>query len=128
MTLDEFDDQLAQAHLLGQWKFAEALTQSQRGPKPYGVPHIWRWRDVYAKPLQACKLIPESFTGRRNLSFRNPATNGGAATRTLSFGMQAVLPEETCWAHRHSVGAIRFAIDGDPRLSTAVNGEKFRME
>jgi gentisate 1,2-dioxygenase/1-hydroxy-2-naphthoate dioxygenase len=78
--------------------------------------------------MEACELIPESNTGRRNLSFRNPATNGGAATRTLSIGMQAVLPGEIAWAHRHSIGAVRFAIEGSSQLYTAVDGEKLRME
>jgi gentisate 1,2-dioxygenase len=128
LTLPEFDAELAKVHLLGQWKFADALATASRGPAPYGVPHLWKWSDMHAKLLQACEVVPESFTGRRNLSCRNPAANGGAASRTLSIGMQAVLPGEICWAHRHSIGAIRFAIDGDPELYTAVNGEKLRME
>lgn len=127
-TLPEFDAALAKAHLLGQWKFGDALAQATQGPTPYGVPYLWKWNDVHAKLLEACEVIPESFTGRRNLSFRNPGTNGGAATRTLSIGMQAVLPREVCWAHRHSIGAVRFAIDGDSRLYTAVDGEKLPME
>jgi 1-hydroxy-2-naphthoate dioxygenase len=128
VSLAEFDLELAKAHLQGQWKFGDALAAATRGPVPYGIPYLWKWDDVHPKLLASCEVLPESFTGRRNLSFRNPGTNGGAATRTLSFGMQAVLPGEICWAHRHSIGAIRLAIEGDRRLYTAVDGEKLRME
>jgi len=128
MTLPEFDVELAKVHLKGQWSFGEALAEASRGPPAYGVPYVWRWSDVYPKLLEACQVLPESFTGRRNLSFRNPGTNGGAATRTLSIGMQIVVPGEIAWAHRHSIGAIRFAIDGDSRLYTTVQGERLLME
>jgi 1-hydroxy-2-naphthoate dioxygenase len=127
-TLSDFDVDLEKAHLRGQWTFANALKDVADGPAPYGVPFVWKWEDVYPKLLESCELLPESFTGRRNLSFRNPSTNGGAATKSLSIGMQIVVPGEIAWSHRHSIGAVRFAIDGDPHLFTAVNGEKLAME
>lgn len=127
-TLAEFDAELAKAHMQGQWKFSDALSDATRGPTPYGIPYLWKWADVHAKLMEACHVLPESYAGRRNLSFRNPAANGGAASRTLSIGAQVVLPGEVAWSHRHSIGAIRFAIDGHPQLYTAVDGEKLTME
>jgi 1-hydroxy-2-naphthoate dioxygenase len=128
VKLSEFDEELAEAHLKGQWTFAGALAEATRGPPSYGVPHLWKWSDVHAKLIEACQRLPESYAGRRNLSFRNPGTQGGAATRTLSIGMQIVTPGEIAWSHRHSIGAIRFAIEGSSDLYTVVDGEKLVME
>jgi gentisate 1,2-dioxygenase len=127
-TLAEFDQTLRDAHLLGQWRFEAALQKAKDGPKSYGIPYIWRWAVVKEMLREACNVLPKSNEGRRNLSFRNPATDGGAATQTVSIGMQAVLPGELCWAHRHSIDALRFGIVGNPRLYTVVNGERLPME
>jgi gentisate 1,2-dioxygenase len=127
-TLQEFDVALQAAHLLGQWKFEPALQRAKDGPKSYGVPHLWRWDVVEPMLMEACAVLPKSNEARRNLSFRNPATNGGAATHSVSVGMQAVVPGETCWAHRHSIDALRFSIVGNPQLFTVVNGEPLAME
>jgi 1-hydroxy-2-naphthoate dioxygenase len=127
-SLEEFNGELAQSHLKGQWTFAEALADATRGPTSYGIPYVWKWADVHPKLLEACVRLPESYAGRRNLSFRNPGTPMGAATRTLSIGMQIVIPGEVAWSHRHSIGAIRFAIEGSESLYTVVDGEKLAME
>jgi gentisate 1,2-dioxygenase len=127
-SLEDFDLKLKAAHLLGQWKFDEALQRAKDGPRSYGIPYVWKWEAVEPLIAEACQVLPKSNDARRNLSFRNPATNGGAATQTVSVGMQAVVPGEICWAHRHSIDALRFSIKGDARLYTAVNGEKLAME
>jgi gentisate 1,2-dioxygenase len=127
-TLQEFDAALQGAHLLGQWKFDAALQKAKDGPRSYGSPYLWRWDAVEPMIREACAVLPKSNDARRNLSFRNPATNGGAATQSVSIGMQAVVPGETCWAHRHSIDALRFSIVGDSKLYTVVNGERLAME
>ncbi len=82
-------------------------------PKPAGVPFLWRWHDVYAKLLKSCDVMPESLTARRNLSFINPDARG--TTHTINMGMQMLKPGEIAYAHRHTMAALRFAIQGGPR-------------
>lgn len=127
-TLTQFDAELKDAFLLGQWTYEHLLQAHADGPKSYGVPYVWEWDTVYPKILESCEMLPKSNDARRNLSFRNPATDGKPATQTISVGMQAVVPGEICWAHRHSIDALRFAIKGDPALYTVVDGEVMPME
>jgi gentisate 1,2-dioxygenase len=49
-------------------------------------------------------------------------------TQTILMGMQMVMPGEVAWAHRHTIGALRFAIEGDERAYTVVDGEAMPME
>jgi gentisate 1,2-dioxygenase/1-hydroxy-2-naphthoate dioxygenase len=73
-----------------------------------------------------CQVM-SSDTGRRNFTFINPAADVNGTTRTLAMGMQITLPGEVAWAHRHSINALRFVVDGDAELYTAVDGEKMPM-
>lgn len=125
-TLREFDTELEAANLRGQWLYDEVLESVVGGPKPAGIPFLWRWEEVYAKLLRSCDVLPESFTARRNLSFMNPATRG--TTHTMNMGMQMLKPGEIAWAHRHTMSALRFAIQGGPGLVTVVDGEPCQME
>jgi gentisate 1,2-dioxygenase/1-hydroxy-2-naphthoate dioxygenase len=43
-------------------------------------------------------------------------------------GIQLVKPGELAWAHRHTLGALRFVIDGSQHLYTVVDGEALLME
>lgn len=125
-TLREFDIELEAANLRGQWVYDEVLESVVGGPKPAGVPFLWRWADVYAKLSKACDVLPESSTARRNLSFINPAAQG--TTQTINMGMQMLKPGEIAWAHRHTMAALRFAIQGGPGLITVVDGEPCQMD
>lgn len=125
-SLEEFDQQLEAAHMRGQWLYDEMLESVIGGPKPAGVPFIWRWPDVEEKLLESCDVLEESFTARRNLSFINPAARG--TTHTMNMGMQMLKPGEIAWAHRHTMSALRFAVKGGSDLVTVVDGEPCPME
>jgi gentisate 1,2-dioxygenase len=127
-SLPEFDKDLAALHMRGQWQNDALLERLIGGPPPAGKPHIWHWKAVYEKLLEACDVMPESLTARRNFSFLNPGTERGGTTQTLLMGMQIVKPGEVAWAHRHTIGALRLVIQGDPKLYTAVDGEPMTME
>jgi 1-hydroxy-2-naphthoate dioxygenase len=127
-TLEEFDHDLAAMNIRGQWKFDDALEASKSGPRNGGVPFIWKWSDVGAKLVEACSVMPESFTARRNFSFINPGLPKPGTTQTILMGMQMVMPGEVAWAHRHTIGALRFTIEGDEHAYTVVDGEVLPME
>ena len=125
--LEAFDAKLAKSHIRGQWKSEEFLQKAIGGPKPAGQPAIWRWQDVTALLDEAGRVMPESMTARRSLIFQNPALPRGT-TQTLNMGVQMIMPGEIAWAHRHSIAAMRFVIQGHPKLTTVVDGEPCVME
>ena len=125
--LEAFDAKLAKSNIRGQWKSEEFLQKAIGGPKPAGAPAIWKWADVTALLDEAGRVMPESMTARRSLIFQNPALPRGT-TQTMNMGVQMIQPGETAWAHRHSIAALRFVIQGHPDLSTVVDGEVCPME
>lgn len=127
-TMAEFDEELAEMGLRGQWIYDDLLERLVGGPKPAGGPHIWKWEAVEPKLMEMLALMQESYTARRNFSFINPAPQAGGTTQTILAGMQVVKPGEVAWGHRHPISALRFAIEGGERLYTVVNGEPLKME
>jgi 1-hydroxy-2-naphthoate dioxygenase len=127
-TLEQFDREIARRHLRGQWKSDEMLVRCVGGPQPAGKPYLWSWSDVYPLLLEACDVLPESFTARRHLSYMNPGLERGGATHTIRMGLQMAQPGETAWAHRHSIAAIRFVVQGSPQAYTVVDGKVCPME
>jgi 1-hydroxy-2-naphthoate dioxygenase len=127
-TLAQFDEELKQLHISGQWLYEGLLTQCIGGPKPRGDAFIWPWKMVHDKLTEACDVLEESFTARRSLLFNNPGLPMGGTTHTLLMGIQMIKAGEIAWAHRHTLAAIRFVIKGDGKVYTVVDGEKCPME
>ncbi|MCZ6489601.1 MAG: cupin domain-containing protein [Acidobacteria bacterium] len=127
-SLEQFDAELAKHQLRGQWKADELLVQTIGGPKPAGSPYVWKWSAVHPLLLEACNVLPESFTARRHLGFMNPALERGGATHTIRMGLQMVRPGEIAWAHRHTIAALRFVVAGSKQAYTVVDGEVCPME
>jgi gentisate 1,2-dioxygenase len=128
-TIGEFDKELDQRHMRGQWQYDVQLEAIRKdGPLPAGVPFLWDWNTVQSTLNELSALMTESKTARRNVSFINPGPMVTGTSHTLLMGMQLVLPGEVAWAHRHSINALRFVVDGSPDLYTVVDGEKCAME
>lgn len=127
-TLADFDAELAALNLHGQWNSEAYLAKLTDGPIPAGTLMTWTWATVYEKLLESCEIFPESLLARRNFTYVTPGLPRRGTTPTLIMGPQLVLPGEVAWAHRHSIGALRFVIDGSPQLSTVVNGVALAME
>lgn len=126
--LKTFDEELGQLHMRGQWLYDELLVKAIGGPRPKGEPYIWKWDTVYSKLIEACEALPESQTARRSLLFNNPAIETHGTTHTMLMGIQIIKPSEEAWAHRHTMAAIRFVIQGDGKVYTTVDGEICPME
>jgi 1-hydroxy-2-naphthoate dioxygenase len=127
-TLQQFDEELKQLHIGGQWLYEGLLSQCIGGPRPRGEAYLWPWKLVEEKLTEACDVLEESFTARRSLLFNNPGLPMGGTTHTLLMGIQMIKPGEIAWAHRHTLAAIRFVIKGDGKVFTVVDGEKCPME
>ena len=134
---EDFHRALARSFMRGQWQNeasrqsgqggVEEATKGVYGPKPGGQPYLWPWSLVRGFLNQSREAVPKSFTSRRSLLFNNPGLAKGT-TATINMGVQLIKPGELAWAHRHSIGALRFVIEGDRSLFTVVNGEKCAME
>jgi gentisate 1,2-dioxygenase len=120
---EQFDGEIEQLNLRGQWRFDDDVQRISEGPPPSGVPYLWKWPDIEAVLLEACDVMPDSLRQRRNVSFMNPGLRTPNATNTIAAGIQFVTPGEIAWGHRHTMGAIRFGIQGDERLYTVVDGD-----
>jgi gentisate 1,2-dioxygenase len=127
-TLSEFDEVLDRLHMRGQWQYDAQLAGLTDGPPPGGVPFLWEGDMVRRTLEDLTEIMPESYTARRNISFINPDPGINGTTQTMVMGMQLTIPGEVAWAHRHSINALRFVVDGSPDLYTAVDGEKLVME
>jgi 1-hydroxy-2-naphthoate dioxygenase len=126
--LAAFDEELRKLHMTGQWQYDDLLVKAIGGPKPRGDAYLWPWKTVHAKLVEACEALPESQTARRSLLFNNPGLQTGGTTHTLLMGIQMIKPGEEAWAHRHTLAAIRFVIEGDGNVCTVVDGEICPME
>ncbi len=127
-TIADFDAELAAVNLFGQWNAEAQLAKLTDGPSPAGQPMVWSYPAVRAKLDEACVLFPESLTARRNVTFITPGLQRRGTTPSIIAGMQLVLPGEIAWAHRHSIDALRFVVEGDPKLFTVVDGAALMME
>lgn len=134
-ALAELEALMAKAHIKGQWQVGsnrpENAEKSDDGrmriePRPAARPTLWAWSDLEPILFGACRALPESFTARRSMIFMNPGLPRGT-TATLMAGIQIIQPGEIAWAHRHSVSALRFTIQGGEEVFTVVNGETLPM-
>jgi gentisate 1,2-dioxygenase len=90
-------------------------------------PHVWRWATIARMIQRVGEVVPLERGGdRRTLRLVNPGLPYGA-THTLWAAIQCILPGEVATAHRHSVTAFRFIIEG-AGASTTVDGERYPME
>lgn len=134
-NLEAFNAKLAGAHMRGQWT-SDALRDEGKGgawrgdvwePAVRGEAHVWKWQDTEALLEQSCDALAESLTARRSLIFTSPGLER-STTHTFNMGVQLIKPGELAWAHRHSISALRFVIEGHPDLHTVVNGLAWPME
>src|SRR5579859_4283833 len=128
-ALASFEAELAAASMRGQWQDEPMLLRSvKRLPE---IPRLWRYAQLREKLVEACEVLPNlTHSARRHLSLINPDLRLGitGSTHTLVFGMSMLQPGEIAWAHRHSMAAIRFVVEGDPNMVTVVDGAVCPME
>ena len=125
---DELDQLLRQKWLSGIWR----LNREDRPPDPKTSvrPHLWKWADVYDGLLQARDRIgiSKGNVERRTIRLVNPGMEKSEMTsHTMLFSFQLIQPGEVAPAHRHTMTAIRFILQGKGAYTT-VDGHKMAME
>ena len=97
-------------------------------PTSHAVPHVWRWKQLYAAAARAGELVKVGRGGeRRAIALANPGLGGRPyATPTLWAAIQYLNGGENAPVHRHSQHAFRFVIEGEG-VSTVVDGDAVTM-
>jgi gentisate 1,2-dioxygenase len=126
--VEELNDLLRGRWVSGLWNLDHAERPSD--PKTRVQPHLWRWHDVYDSLVQAKEKITvgRGSVERRVIRLVNPGlpeTQMTSHTMLLSF--QLIQPGEVAPAHRHTMSAFRFILQGQGAY-TNVDGQKMIME
>jgi len=100
-----------------------ALWQRNVYPPRGERPRLWRWAEM--EPLLAQAVSEASdmqATERRVLTLVNHDIFGAedfvTTTTNLSANFQVLMPDETAPAHRHSMNALRFVVEGQGAVTT----------
>jgi gentisate 1,2-dioxygenase len=125
MSLEELNQELKEQNLIGYWTIPNTST-GFREPKPNFGPFLWKWREIRSALDKAAEFIRPEEAFRRFIGYQHPALKMGTA-HTLLMGAQMVRPGEFAPAHRHTMGAIRFVVEGCG-AATVVEGEPLPME
>src|SRR5918992_3007277 len=126
--IEELNDLLRRRWVSGLWNLDHAERQSD--PRTRVKPHVWKWQDIYDSLLQAREKI--SLAGgsveRRVIRLVNPGmAETDMTSHTLLLSFQLIQPGEIAPAHRHTMAAIRFILQGKGAY-TNVDGQKMVME
>jgi gentisate 1,2-dioxygenase len=126
--IQELNDLLRGRWVSGLWNLDHAERQSD--PKTRVKPHLWKWQEIYDSLLQAREKISvaSGSVERRVIRLVNPGMPEHEMTsHTMLFSFQLIQPGEVAPAHRHTMAAIRFILQGRGAY-TNVDGQKMVME
>jgi gentisate 1,2-dioxygenase len=120
------DASLEALNVVGHWKSNSDGLPAE--PRSAAQPFLWRWSDLYPRVLEAGEVLGiEGGASRRTLRLCNPGLTSETTTQTIHASVQMVKPGEIAESHRHSIGALRFVLQGAGGQTT-VNGEPFIMK
>jgi len=123
------------ADVLAQWRAHNLapLWLSPTAHKPPAPPqqtHLWEWSKTRPLLELAFRETSPSIVERRVLQYMTPYAKSPEdeyTVGTMLCCVQCLLPGETARPHRHSMGAIRFVLEGSGAV-TLVNGKPCPME
>ena len=120
--MDDFHAKMSQANVLALWE------QDQRHNLPAEPTHLWRWGAVSPLLDEAVAATDMNNAERRVLILRNPSFEAGrdGAAANLSVNLQILMPGERARPHRHTMHALRFALEGSG-ATTVVEGKECPM-
>lgn len=127
MKLEDLDRELRDKHMGGFWSANITGFEENMEPRGATLPYLWKWSDIYDGLMKAKKLVSLEKSERRTIRLLNPGVPGTTgATTTIHMSVQLVRPGEIAKAHRHTLTAIRFVVQGEGAFTT-VEGERFTM-
>src|SRR5262249_29816179 len=126
--IEELNNLLRGRWVSGLWNLDHAERQSD--PKTRGKPHLWKWQEVYDRLLQARgkSSVARGSVERRVIRVVNPGMAETEITsHTMPLCFHLIHPGEVAPAHRHTMAAFRFILQGRGAY-TNVDGQKMIME
>src|SRR5919108_724340 len=111
--IQELNNLLERRWLSGLWNVDHAERPFE--PRTRVKPHLWKWQDIYDSLLQAREKISitSGSVERRVIRLVNPGMAETQMTsHTLLMSFQLIQPGEVAPAHRHTMAAIRFILQG----------------
>lgn len=126
--IQELNDLLRPRWVSGLWNLDHADRPSD--PKTRVKAHLWKWHDVYDSLVQAKEKISvgRGSVERRVIRLVNPGMAETEMTsHTILLSFQLIQPGEVAPAHRHTMAAFRFILQGQGAY-TNVDGDKMIME
>jgi len=126
--IQDLNDLLRPRWVSGLWNVDHAERPSD--PKTRVKPHLWKWHDIYDSLLQARDRISvaRGSVERRVIRLVNPGIADTEMTsHTILLSFQLIQPGEVAPAHRHTMSAFRFILQGHGAY-TNVDGQKMVME
>lgn len=103
---------------------------AHRPPAPPQETHLWEWAKTRPLLEKAFVATSPEAVERRVLQYMTPYAKSPEdeyTVGTMLACVQCLLPGETARPHRHSMGAIRFVLEGSG-ATTYVNGKACPME
>lgn len=103
---------------------------AHRPPAPPQEAHLWEWSRTRPLLEKAFSATSPDVVERRVLQYLTPYSKSPEdeyTVGTMLACVQCLLPGETARPHRHSMGAIRFVLEGSG-ATTLVNGKPCPME
>ena len=125
MSLEELNHDLKEKNLIGYWTIPNTSTGFREPEANFG-PFLWKWKEIRTGLDKAAQFVRPEEAFRRFIGYQHPELKLGTA-HTLLMGAQMVLPGEFAPAHRHTMEAIRFVVEGKG-AATVVEGEPLPME
>jgi gentisate 1,2-dioxygenase len=125
MALEELNQELKENNLIGYWTIANTSTGFREPEASFG-PFLWKWKEIRNALDKAAQFVRPEEAFRRFIGYQHPELKLGTA-HTLLMGAQMILPGEFAPAHRHTMEAIRFVVEGQG-AATVVEGEPLPME
>jgi gentisate 1,2-dioxygenase len=120
-----FSEETHRHALMPGWELQSTMPNE---PVPVEQAYRWSWAETLRPMMvKAYDVLDPMKAERRSLIMVNPGLKRAATTQTLIAAVQGVLPGEIAPAHRHTVGALRFMIEGRGAF-TNVNGELCSMD
>lgn len=116
---------LDKVHSQPLWDRYHRITTRQ--PQSPAAAHLWPWATMEPLIGRAVSEVAMVDAERRVLLFTRPDASGSVATlRNISGGLQTLLPGELAHAHRHTLAALRFVMQGQGAVTT-VNDQQCLM-
>ncbi len=126
--IEDLNEVLRGRWLSGLWNLDQAERLSD--PKTRVEAHLWKWQEIYDSLLEAQEKISvaRGSVERRVIRLVNPGmVESEMTTHTMLLSFQLIQPGEVAPAHRHTMAAIRFILQGKGAY-TNVDGQKMVME